>query len=73
MKIAHYPDNMLSSGFRKWARIAGLLTVLSAANLQAQILPQATAQIIVESSNVAEVYLDEKAVGTVASTGSLAI
>jgi hypothetical protein len=54
------------------ARIAWLLLVGHAA-ASAQILPQATAQIVVESSTGAAVSLDEKPAGVVPATGSLTI
>ncbi|HYW43051.1 MAG TPA: PEGA domain-containing protein [Bryobacteraceae bacterium] len=64
---------MLSCVFRIWAPVAWLVLGAPAAAVRAQILPQATAQILVESSNGAEVYLDEKRIGVVPVAGSLTI
>ena len=64
---------MLSCLFRIRTPIVGLVLLVPAATARAQILPQATAKILVESSNGAEVYLDENRIGVVSSAGSLVI
>jgi len=55
------------------APIAGLLFLVPALTLWAQILPQVTARIIIEGSKGAEVYLDEERLGVIPGAGSLVV